>query len=78
MKREIMSVAIEQLAMALVVGLFLFGICLCADETEGKAMSTYLWQTLAGVGLMGAAFWLGREFVRRGIISDAKDNSEEL
>lgn len=78
MKPALRKEIIEQLAMALVAGLFLLGIFLCADETEGKALSTYLWQSLAGLGLMGGALWLGREFVRRGIISDAKDNSEEL
>lgn len=78
MKPALRKEIIEQLAMALVAGIFLLGIFLCADETEGKALSTYLWQSLAGLGLMGGAIWLGREFIRKGIVQDPEDDSEEL
>lgn len=78
MKRTLEERVIEQLAMAVVVGIFFFGVCMCADETEGKAMTTYFLQTLGGLGLIGFAFWLGRALVRKGIITEPKDDSEEL
>lgn len=78
MKGTITARFIGQSAMVIVVAIFLFGVCLCADETEGKTLTSYLLQSIGGFALIGLAFWLGREFMRKGIIPEPKDNSEEL
>ena len=78
MKRLTRKAIREQLAMALVAGVFVVGLCLCADESEDKAMSTYFLQALAGLGLMGVTYWLGKTFIRKGIVSTPEDKSEEL
>lgn len=78
MKRLTRKAIREQLAMALVAGVFVVGLCLCVDESEDKAMSTYFLQALAGLGLIGVAYWLGKTFIRKGIVSTQEDKSEEL